>query len=187
MKVLFFRVLKPVVMMVHFVRVLMPRWETEATMGDCQSYWWYIFQGIDATMGDCFAPLGPLLLPWDNRRGRGQIYPHTDIATTRPNRASGPIRWKCQGSRVTCHMSCVMCHMSHIVCHLSLTPTVSAKDHPSANSPIMHSRLVYKDPKTRQKKKAKNCENNKNPKMSRGMSILPIHDSRIFRLREAIN
>ena len=32
----------------------------------------YIFQGTDATMGDGFSPLGPPLLPWENRMGRGQ-------------------------------------------------------------------------------------------------------------------
>ena len=32
----------------------------------------YIFQGTDATVGDGFAPLGPPLLPWENRMGRGQ-------------------------------------------------------------------------------------------------------------------
>ena len=46
--------------------LLKPRWET-ASRNDGT-----FFQGIDATMGDCFARLGPPLLPWDNRMGRGQ-------------------------------------------------------------------------------------------------------------------
>ena len=50
------------------------------------------FQGTDATVGESFAPLGPPLLPWENRMGRGQTRRRTDIATTRPNRSSGPIR-----------------------------------------------------------------------------------------------
>ena len=33
-------------------------------------------QGTDATAGDGFAPLGPPLLPWESRMGRGQhTYP----------------------------------------------------------------------------------------------------------------
>ena len=31
------------------------------------------FQGTDATVGDGLAPLGPPLLPWENRMGRGHI------------------------------------------------------------------------------------------------------------------
>ena len=56
---------------------------------------------------------------------------------------------------------CVMCHMphvrfqvshitylvSHVACHLSLSPTATARDPPSANSPLKHSRLVCKDQK----------------------------------------
>ena len=34
--------------------------------------WSTFFQGIDATVGDSFATLGPPLLPWENRKGRGQ-------------------------------------------------------------------------------------------------------------------
>ena len=34
--------------------------------------------------------LGPPLLPWENRMGRGQTHRETDFATTRPNRPSGP-------------------------------------------------------------------------------------------------
>ena len=36
------------------------------------------FQGTDVTVGDGFAPLGPPLLPWENRMGRVhiQIYIH---------------------------------------------------------------------------------------------------------------
>ena len=35
------------------------------------------FQGTDATVGDSFAPLGPPLLPWENRLGRGHIHRQT--------------------------------------------------------------------------------------------------------------
>ena len=57
-------------------------------------------RGTDATVGDSFAPLGPPLLPWENRMGRGQSQAAsqpssqlwTDFATTRPNRPSGPIQ-----------------------------------------------------------------------------------------------
>ena len=47
------------------------------------------FQGTDATVGDGFAPLGQPLLPWEMHIERGQQW--TAIATTRPNRPSGPI------------------------------------------------------------------------------------------------
>ena len=58
---------------------------------------------------------------------------------------------RCHVSHVTCHVSCVMCHMAHVTCHLSLTPTATATEPPPAYSPIMHSRLVCKEPKTKKK------------------------------------
>ena len=56
----------------------------------------FFFQGSDAMVGDVFAPLGPPLLPWEYRTGRGQdkYDIRTDIATTRLNWPSGPIRLK---------------------------------------------------------------------------------------------
>ena len=57
------------------------------------------------------------------------------------------------GWTILLHMSCVTCHMSCVLCHLSLTPTSIATDSPLANSPTMHSRLVFQDPKTKLKKK----------------------------------
>ena len=58
---------------------------------------------------------------------------------------------KCQLSCVTCHMSHVTCHLSNFTCRLSpvTTPTATATEPPSANPPIMHSRLVHKEQKTR--------------------------------------
>ena len=55
----------------------------------------------------------------------------------------------CHMSCVKCHVSYVACCVSHFTCHLSLMLTATAIDHPQANLPIMHSRLVRKDPKTR--------------------------------------
>ena len=79
-------------------------------------------------------------------------------------------------SCVTCHVSRVACHVSPVTCQLSLTLTARAADPPSANSHIMHSRLVRKDPKIQKKiQTQKNHCNNKNLKMSRGMPILAIH------------
>ena len=47
-------------------------------------------QDTDATVGDGFAPLGPPLLPWGDRIGRGQTEKlNTDIATTRSKRPKG--------------------------------------------------------------------------------------------------
>ena len=51
----------------------------------------------------------------------------------------------CLMSLVTCHLLCVTCHQSPFTCHLSLTPTATATNPPSANSPTMHSRLVSED------------------------------------------
>ena len=48
------------------------------------------FQGPDATVGDGYAPVGPLFLPWENCMGRGQRDKQdTDIATTRPKGHKG--------------------------------------------------------------------------------------------------
>ena len=50
-----------------------------------------------------------------------------------------------------------------VECHLSLRPTDIATDPPPANSSTMHSKLVYKDPKTRKIfKMQKNYETAKN-------------------------
>ena len=81
----------------------------------------------------------------------------------------------CHTSHVMCHVSCVTCRVSPVTCHLSLLLTATATDPPPANSSIMHSRLVHKDPKTQNKSKCN--KNNNNPKMSRGMPILAIHSS----------
>ena len=60
----------------------------------------------------------------------------------------------CPVSCVLCHVPCVICHMScvmftccilHVTSHLSMTPSATFTDPPSANSPIMHSRLIWKD------------------------------------------
>ena len=59
----------------------------------------------------------------------------------------------CDGSGVTCYISCVMCNMSHVTCNLSHVKNATATKHPPANSPIMHSRLVCKDPKKCQNQK----------------------------------
>ena len=41
-------------------------------------------------MGDCFAPLGPPLLPWDSMAQTDrQTHRTTDMATSRPTRPSG--------------------------------------------------------------------------------------------------
>ena len=44
-------------------------------------------------------------------------------------------------SPVTCHISHIMRHLSCVTCHMSPTPTVTATDPSTANSPIMQSRL----------------------------------------------
>ena len=78
-------------------------------------------------------------------------------------------------SCVKCHVSGVKCHVSTVTCHLSPTPTATSTDPPPANSPIMHSRLVSKEPIFffyQQK-----YGNSKNQKISRGMPILVIRSS----------
>ena len=52
-----------------------------------------------------------------------------------------------QNIYIMCQVSNVMCYVSDVNCHMSLTPTATATNPPPANSPIMHSRLVRKDPK----------------------------------------
>ena len=56
----------------------------------------------------------------------------------------------CKVSHVRCQVSGVRCRMSRVTYHLSLTPTatVTATDPPPANSLIMQSWLLRKDPKT---------------------------------------
>ena len=56
---------------------------------------------------------------------------------------------KCHVFCVMCHVSRVMCRVSCLTCHLPLMLTVTATNPPPANSSIMHSRLVCKDPKTK--------------------------------------
>ena len=41
-----------------------------------------------------------------------------------------------------CQVSCFPFHVFRVVCHMS---PATAKDPPPANSPILHSMLVYKD------------------------------------------
>ena len=77
-------------------------------------------------------------------------------------------------SNVMCHVSRVMYHLSPVTCHLSLTPTAPATYRPPANSPMMHSRLVCKEARPRKLLNAKNHQENKNPKMSRGMPIFAL-------------
>ena len=79
------------------------------------------------------------------------------------------IKIKCHVSRITCHVSCVMLLVSHVTCHLSLTPTATATDPPPANSPIMHSRLVGKEPKI--PKKFKTQIITKTTKTKKGLEV----------------
>ena len=76
----------------------------------------------------------------------------------------------CHVSCVMCHVSCVMFHVSCVMCHVSsvsLMPTATATDPPSANFPIIHSRLVCKGSQTKIIATAKT-------KMSSGMPIFAI-------------
>ena len=59
-------------------------------------------------------------------------------------------------SCMACHLSNVACHLSP--CHLSIMLTATATNSPLVNSPIMQSRLVYKDRKTRKTGAEKNCK-----------------------------
>ena len=45
-------------------------------------------------------------------------------------------------SSITCQVSCVTCLMSPVICRMSVTPTATAMDPPTANSPSMHSRML---------------------------------------------
>ena len=92
-----------------------------------------------------------------------------------------------QLSHVMCNLSCFTCpvskgprafHLPTVTCHLSLMATATAKDPPPANSPIMNSRLVCKDPKTqKQFKHKKSLRRQKLEKQIRGMPILSICSS----------
>ena len=60
--------------------------------------------------------------------------------------------------RLTCNVLCTMyhlthvaCHRSPVICHLSLMPKATATDPPFTNSPTMHSRMVGKDDKNKNK------------------------------------
>ena len=50
-------------------------------------------------------------------------------------------------SGVTCHVSYVTCHMSSDACHLTHVINANSQSPPPANSPTMHNRMVFKDPK----------------------------------------
>ena len=65
------------------------------------------------------------------------------------------------------HISHVTCPLSPVTCHLApvTKPTAAATDPPPANSPIMHSRLVPKDPKTKSQQR-KNYQNNEKSKVT---------------------
>ena len=64
-----------------------------------------------------------------------------------------------------------------VTCLLSLKLTATATDPPTANSPIMHSRLVCKDPKTRKNFKTLNIIETAKMKTSRIMPKLVICSS----------
>ena len=77
-------------------------------------------------------------------------------------------------------ISCVMDYMSGVGCHMSpvtnATATNSHRYRPSpANSPTMHGRLLWKDPKTKKYVKMHNIIEKKTKKTSRGMPLLVIH------------
>ena len=99
-------------------------------------------------------------------------------SNTKMDRNGQKINVICHVSHVPCQLSCVMCCMSHVTCHLSLTPTASDTDPPPANSPILQSKLVCKDPKTHFfLQNAKDSENRQKTEISRGMPILAICSS----------
>ena len=62
---------------------------------------------------------------------------------------------KCHVLGVSCPVSGITCHMEPVTCHHSLMPTVTVTDYCPANSPIMQSRLVCKEPKPKNKSKFK--------------------------------
>ena len=70
-------------------------------------------------------------------------------------------------SHVMCHEPRVTCHVSRVACNLSLAPTSTARDLPYANSSIMHSRLVHKDPKPL--KKLQNAKNHLKAKIQKNV------------------
>ena len=57
----------------------------------------------------------------------------------------------CHLSSVMCHLSPVMCRVSPVICHMLITSTAIAMDHPPANSPTIHSRVVNRDKKATNK------------------------------------
>ena len=67
----------------------------------------------------------------------------------------------------------------NVACHMLPITNANIHSHspPPANSPIMYSRLVRKDQRNRNISKAKNHQNNKYPKTSRGMLIQAINSS----------
>ena len=75
-----------------------------------------------------------------------------------------------------CHMSCVMCYVSHTTWHLSLVTNAngSAKESPSANSTSMH-RIKAGSQRVKKRLNKKIIATTKNPKRSRGMSMLAIN------------
>ena len=82
---------------------------------------------------------------------------------TNPAQRAKSVKIACWGSDIHIHMFNVLrftCRVSPVTCHFSLTPTATATDPPTANFPIMHSRLVCKEPQTHL-----------------GMAILAIHSS----------
>ena len=86
---------------------------------------WWIFDG----------PLSSTYIKKDRNRKKGRKKEKMSCGT-------------CQVSCVTCQGSHVMCCMSPVNGHLSLTPIATQQTVSLANSPIRHSRLVRKDPKT---------------------------------------
>ena len=71
-------------------------------------------------------------------------------------------------SGVMCLVRCVTFHISLVTCHLSPVANTNSHIHPfPVNSPIMHSRLVFKGPKnkTHLKTQKKTHWNNKSPKI----------------------
>ena len=53
-------------------------------------FFMYIFQGTDATVANGFAPLGPPLLPWENRM-EGDVYIYIHTQTFRLLDRIGPV------------------------------------------------------------------------------------------------
>ena len=90
----------------------------------------------------------------------------------------------CQVLGVTCHVLFVRCQVLHVTCH-QLTPTAKAIDPPPANSPIMHSRLLCKDPKAPKKSECKKIlQTAKIQKKYRGM---PIYSDILFDQKSTVH